>query len=259
MSTWRMQLDNTDLENSGGNITVRRYRKDKAKMALTATNEARSEPHGKGSLFIDSILSSSELDDVQKMLKIENNLHLDFFTSTQMGRKHREMPALNVSPIIDRSCDVQGRMLSNRFSVLGDQQLLFNYINEEESSPVKGIKEGEEKPNCGLHATLDGSNKKDGSGRAPDDTLSHDNGEREGGQGSGAPTTAGMNSMGTHMPGRTVGRALDSPVPLVPGEMEGTSGLQGSGGAGANPSEPPEEEECRRENCWENPGWRTIE
>ena len=209
-------------------------------MALTSTNTARKESCHKDSLIIDSILSSSEMDEVQEMLEIESSLHFDpnRFTSMQMGRKALKRQELDVSAIRDRSSRGGESVHSNRFSVLGDEEMLLNYINKDKSSRFG--REITRKNNSAsmTHATLDGLDRNSEPDRAPDDTLLHDNGERETRQGSGSLTTKGFTDVGPAMKEGTAGEALDGPVLLVPGEKENADELQGMGEAGACLVEP---------------------
>ena len=99
----------TGLEKES-NVTQRRGAKDKkSKMALPSII---APDHDKASLFIDSILSQAETEEVAKMLELENEDAKDilrysggqegFFTSTQMIRdKHQATSSpLLMSPIM---------------------------------------------------------------------------------------------------------------------------------------------------------------
>ena len=110
------------------------------------------------SLFVDSILSQAETEEVEHMLALESEAtggmfnfsgrQIGFFTSTQMKRDERQMRAspLLMSPIMDPrfqnpSCRNEARVFSdnNRFSILEDD---VEVINRENNSREEANKVG---------------------------------------------------------------------------------------------------------------------
>ena len=143
MTTRILDCD-TNLGESG-NVTIRRTVKNQdSKMAVTLPNIAQDHHvHTKNmedSLFVDSILSQNETEEVERMLEIEGEIsriaglgyggrRQGFLTSTQMTRMGtRRASSLILSPIIDASyvnpsCGMSDWSLNtnNRFAALTDE------------------------------------------------------------------------------------------------------------------------------------------
>ena len=129
-----------------GNITLRRVSKyQNSKMATTSPVITRDLEIADGSLFMDSILSQKELEEVEKMIALKGEMHerngmnlcarqLDFLTSTQTTRNETgRASSLIMSPILDPDFENPfcGRInISNRFAILAGEVEELNYTNE---------------------------------------------------------------------------------------------------------------------------------
>ena len=151
MSTLQARGD-TFEERENENITTRRGKHDKGKSAVTPGMYCAMSD---GSLFIDSILSRDEMDDIYNMLETEDNVSrkFDLFTSTQMGQNKRNKPSLDLSPIgpqAGRGSSVTGNdsiLLNNRFAALLEHEGVLNHLNKVDSEKLgsqKGGKKSEE-------------------------------------------------------------------------------------------------------------------
>ena len=113
---------------SGGNITVRKpARQRDSNMALTRNKISDQEDSLQ---FIDSILSSSEMEEVQRML-LSGEDSPTLITSTQMCTVNTITPAPGLSPISPPNT-TKGRdvVCNNRFAGLEDQMDVINCINK---------------------------------------------------------------------------------------------------------------------------------
>ena len=125
-------------EGEAENITTRKGKQGKGKMEVTSK---LGSPDNDGSLFIDSILSQDEMEDIHNMLETEENVSrkFDLFTSTQLGRNKRYKPSLDLSPIrpgMGLRSSALGNdsiLLNNRFSALLEHEGVLNQLNKADS------------------------------------------------------------------------------------------------------------------------------
>ena len=131
--TTNQDRDSTKYGDSVQNITARRIKRNKVNMALTST-PGNSTTMDDGSLFIDSILSQNELEDVHRMLEQEGlSNNRSQFTSTQMGQAKLKKPSLTLSPIGKgggrTAHNGKSIKLSNQFEKFSDQANILDHLN----------------------------------------------------------------------------------------------------------------------------------
>ena len=232
------------LESTGGNngnITVRRApRSDRSKMALTHSDSradgAGRPTFGGESLLIDSILSRSEMEEVNRMLELGNDhVNEDYpFTSTQMSRAGfagltGSPPSLSMSPIKPHAGSNREAQRNNKATVIEGQEDLFNCLNKVGSVySNSGWKES---------SSLDIQSSGIGAGAprrgALDDTIKNCSGVQ--GSGEGEPTTQRGYSAGVPQDDttRTLNDLVHDPEtavrdPVTAGSETGVQGEDGS-------------------------------
>ena len=193
---------------------------------------ATQQDHGLGkpiadSLLIDSILSRSEMDEVNRMLEQEDDQHP--FTSTQMGRTgFTNAPmSLSMSPIEKTDDDEYGNgtQRDNKLKVIEGQEDLFNCLNKVGSIYSSSNWRG----NSSLLIQKD-NGKTDTLGHGIWEGMLRDLDGRQGSGGRMSATRAGYGTVNSHSgPARTLQRSTSGLVSSDPEVTGSDVGMQGSG------------------------------
>ena len=136
-------------EDNSLNVTIRRTSKaSNTKMAgLSIYDLGIGIGAEEDSLFVDSILSQTETEEVEKMLQLEGMITDDYgssdqVTSTQMTREGKWNTSMMLSPILQPSpMALKGFPIpiNNRFSVLANEEEEGNQINSKKN--LEGVRD----------------------------------------------------------------------------------------------------------------------